>query len=1251
MILDVPAPHLKSVDLSWSQSGLGANFVRYEVYRATHSNVTPADTLVDSSTTVTHQSFIDTGLSIGTTYYYRVFSVDQNEVYSSSNEKAATTVPLNLPFSDPMENLDNWDATGSWGPDGATPHGGSFSLSDSPSADYADSSDTQILTAVNLTGSSWPVLSFWDRWAFADTGDWGWLEVSTDGGAWTRIYSITGTYSTWSQRRFDLSPWKTAANLRIRFRVNTNASTTDDGWYIDDLSVADYSGTVTLPFSDGAEAGTGNWLEGSWTQSADTPRTGTSCFRSTPGVLIYAGTQHHLELGGELDLSSATDPQLVYWVRGAVGYQGWFGPQISTNGGVTWTALPGVGIGQNTTLSSWTRYQVSLAAYLQSGVRIRFTASQSSYGTSATDLYLDDITIEEMPTAVVLASPDQVTSSTLRLSWNDPADPDFVAYRIFRSETATVDTSSELVTTITDHTTTTATDSGLQARKTYYYRVYLVDTSGVYSPSNTVSAMTTGITVPFSDDFETDSGAWTLTGNWNRQPAAGSGGSTGLTDSPADYSPSTDTWAVTGFDFSALSWPVLSFADSFDFGTGDSGRVEVSSDGGSTWTILYGANGARPDWEGHVLDLSPWHGLAQVWIRFRVVTDSGTPTADGWHLDTVFVGENPLAGTLSYPFFDGAESGTGNWLAGPWTVTGDTPFEGTAAFVIPAAGVRLGNEEARLVWGDGIDLSSAVDPVLTFQIRGSLTYRTYFRVQVSTDAGTTWQDLTDLSINYNWDSSDWLRMQTTLGSYLVSDLRLRFVLTGDYGGAQIFLDNIGIGPGTPTAPTLNAPAQGANVTEVFPELVVDNAVDFQSDPLTYEFQVFDDASLSNLVAQIPAVAQGDGTTSWTLETELPTDHQYWWRCRATDDSSNTGPWMDTATFFLQITNHPPSVPVLVGPSNGAELPDLSGRLSWLASTDPEEANGDYVADYRVQVDDDPAFGSPGIDDTVVPAKGSRDAALSFTLGSLAGSGNLVLETRYYWRVNARDSQGSSSDWSAGPALFVFGADETPPTCAIVSPVDDTTVIATPITVTGNAADALSGADVVEISTDGGASWTQVVGSDSWSYQWWPALSGDYVLSCRATDLADNQGAASVPITVHADLDRTMSFAVLSARVYEDVGTYQVTVTLSDARATEVRADLTVSGTAVSGVDFDAPPTEVVFFPGQTTLTFPIAIIDDEEEEGNETIILTLGATNIPDVTIGPTDTLTLTIAASDETPLFADGFETGNLSGWDSSAP
>jgi len=79
----------------------------------------------------------DTGLSIGATYYYRVFTVDTNEVFAPSNERSTTTVPVNLPLVDGLDATDQWVSTGAWGIATNGAHSGTGCLADSPVGDYA----------------------------------------------------------------------------------------------------------------------------------------------------------------------------------------------------------------------------------------------------------------------------------------------------------------------------------------------------------------------------------------------------------------------------------------------------------------------------------------------------------------------------------------------------------------------------------------------------------------------------------------------------------------------------------------------------------------------------------------------------------------------------------------------------------------------------------------------------------------------------------------------------------------------------------------------------------------------------------------------------------------------------------------------------------------------------------------------------------------------------------------------------------
>jgi hypothetical protein len=78
------------VGLSWTESG-AADFASYKVYRSTQPVVCALDTLVSTGVQVSGVTCQDTGVSPDTTYYYRVFVLDEGGQGTPSNEKSAYT--------------------------------------------------------------------------------------------------------------------------------------------------------------------------------------------------------------------------------------------------------------------------------------------------------------------------------------------------------------------------------------------------------------------------------------------------------------------------------------------------------------------------------------------------------------------------------------------------------------------------------------------------------------------------------------------------------------------------------------------------------------------------------------------------------------------------------------------------------------------------------------------------------------------------------------------------------------------------------------------------------------------------------------------------------------------------------------------------------------------------------------------------------------------------------------------------------
>ncbi len=261
--------------------------------------------------------------------------------------------------------------------------------------------------------------------------------------------------------------------------------------------------------------------------------------------------------------------------------------------------------------------------------------------------------------------------------------------------------------------------------------------------------------------------------------------------------------------------------------------------------------------------------------------------------------------------------------------------------------------------------------------------------------------------------------QVSLAAYKGRTIRLRlrnqYAHPGTYGDMAV--DYVAIGEEKPSAPQLHTPANFTVTDQQRPFLTVRNAVDPQGDQITgYRFEVYRDATLTNLVAQVPVVAEGASYTAWQVDVDLPFEARYWWRARATDIKGNVSDWMAAAAFQVSVSNQPPAAPGIALPAQGDVLADLNELLIWYPAVDSN--SGDSVEAYHLQIDDDADFSSPGVDvvDLASPiisalTGGSPAAALVMPLSDLTGADRLPRGTNLFWRVSARDRFFAWSAWS------------------------------------------------------------------------------------------------------------------------------------------------------------------------------------------------------------------------------------------------
>ena len=139
-----------------------------------------------------------------------------------------------LVFSDTFEaGTGNWSPSGAWASTTAQSHSPTRSLTDSPGANYTNNVTSSML----LTGTRQATkLRFWHRYATESGYDFGKVQVSANGGAWTTLAQYSGSLSTWTQVTIDLSAYS-GQSLALRFQFTSDSSVVGDGWYIDDVEL------------------------------------------------------------------------------------------------------------------------------------------------------------------------------------------------------------------------------------------------------------------------------------------------------------------------------------------------------------------------------------------------------------------------------------------------------------------------------------------------------------------------------------------------------------------------------------------------------------------------------------------------------------------------------------------------------------------------------------------------------------------------------------------------------------------------------------------------------------------------------------------------------------------------------------------------------------------------------------------------------------------------------------------------------
>ena len=219
IVAEFPAPTLEepyniaenSMTLAWSVI-THEDFQEYRLYRSTSTGVSESSTLLLSTTNVYENTFSDDDLDDGTTYYYRVYSVNNYGVTAGSNEVYATTTM----------GIGNWGLVYNFDTDVSLNAIYAFSDENVWVAGIKD--DNSII--YHFAGGNWIEI------IPPNIGEINDIDFSSENSGWA-VGGTDGMNSDGGVLYYNGTVWSIDENIPAAYGIDVNSA--DDVWFIDDL--------------------------------------------------------------------------------------------------------------------------------------------------------------------------------------------------------------------------------------------------------------------------------------------------------------------------------------------------------------------------------------------------------------------------------------------------------------------------------------------------------------------------------------------------------------------------------------------------------------------------------------------------------------------------------------------------------------------------------------------------------------------------------------------------------------------------------------------------------------------------------------------------------------------------------------------------------------------------------------------------------------------------------------------------------
>lgn len=418
------------------------------------------------------------------------------------------------------------------------------------------------------------------------------------------------------------------------------------------------------------------------------------------------------------------------------------------------------------------------------------------------------------------------------------------------------------------------------------------------------------------------------------------------------------------------------------------------------------------------------------------------------------------------------------------------------------------------------------------------------KVEVSTDGGTSWHDAQGTGQwSYTWTTP-------TDGNYTIKTRATDIASNTETPGAGITVTV----DKTPPASTITAPAAGASIGGAATYAITGTANDTGAG--VERVEVSTDGGMNWYDAS--------GTADWSYSWTLPTDGSYTIMTRAYDRAGNVETPGAGVSVNVDIT--PPAGSI--APRNGKYT---KSKKVWFTLSARDAGSNCPGPDPVMCNVPQMQFSTDGVGWLAWQASATT---IQWDFGTIT-DGIKVLYVRY------KDPAGNiSSIYNTSVTI-----DSTPPSSSITSPAGGTFAGGgATYSITGTASDAVSGVQLVEVSTNGGSTWATATDTSgglwgTWSYVWTLPAESTYILMTRATDKAANVETPSAGISVTVDTTPPASCTVKMNSDAAYTNSTAATLALSASDSSSGVSQMRISNDGV----FDTEPWEVFAASKEWTL--------------------------------------------------------------------